>query len=121
MTVRLISGGIRMSKIILLGIASIFFIGCAHIPGGIAPSTTPIDGRAYDILGDVKGADTRVLLLGILPISGANTIQGAVNKAKAKMDADALIEVTAEGYNSWWILWSNTTTVVRGKAIKFKK
>lgn len=104
----------------LVGIASVFLAGCAHLPGGLAPSTTPIEGRAYDILGDVKGTDSRTLLFGILPISGANTIQGAVDDAKAKMSADALIEVSAEGYSSWWILWSNNTTVVRGKAIKFK-
>jgi len=111
----------NVSRLVMAGIASMFLVGCAHLPGGIAPSTTPIDGRAYDVLGDVKGTDSRTLLFGILPISGANTIQGAVDKAKAKMGADALIEVTAEGYSSWWILWSNTTTVVRGKAIKFKK
>ena len=111
----------NISKIILLGSASVFFAGCAHVPGGIAPSTTPIEGRAYDVLGDVKGTSSRVLLLGLLPISGPNTIQGAVNDAKNQMNADALIEVTAEAYNSFWIFWANNTTVVRGKAIRFKK
>jgi len=111
----------KFAKVTMLVLASVFAAGCAHLPGGIAPSTTPIDGRAYDVLGDVKGTDSRVLLLGILPISGPNTIQGAVNDAKRRMDADALIEVTAEAYSSWWIFWANTTTVVHGKAIKFKK
>jgi hypothetical protein len=110
----------NISRLTMTGIASIFLTGCAHLPGGIAPSTTPINNRAYDVLGDVKGTDSRTLLLGILPISGPNTIQGAIDKAKAKMGADALIDVTAEAYSSWWILWANTTTVVRGKAIKFK-
>jgi len=109
------------SRVLMVVLASVFAAGCAHIPGGIAPSTTPIDGRAYDVIGDVKETDSRTLLFGILPLSGPNTIQGAVDKAKKKMDADALIEVTAEAYNSWWILWANNTTVVRGKAIKFKK
>ncbi len=110
----------NFSRITLAGAAAMFLAGCAHIPGGLAPSTTPIEGKAYDVMGEVKGTDSRTLLLGILPISGANTIQGAINDAKSKMGADALIEVTAEAYSSWWILWSNNTTVVRGKAIKFK-
>jgi hypothetical protein len=109
-----------ISKITLVGLASVFLTGCAHLPGGLAPSTTPIEGRAYDVLGDVKGTDSRTLLLGILPISGANTIQGAVDNAKEKMGADALIEVSAEAYSSWWLLWSNNNTIVRGKAIMFK-
>lgn len=104
-----------------LFVLTAFVAGCAHLPGGIAPSTTPIDGRAYDVLGDAEGTDHRVSLLGLFPISGANTIQGAVNKAKKRFDADALIDVTVESYSQFWFLWSNDTIVVRGKAIRFKK
>lgn len=111
----------KIYRIALAVLGAAALTGCAHMPGGIAPSTTPIDGRPYEILGDVKGTDSRTLLFGILPISGPNTIQDAVDDAKHKMNADALIDVTAEGYGSWWILWANNTTVVRGKAIRFKQ
>ena len=105
----------------LIASALVFVAGCAHAPGGIAPSTTPIDGRTYDILGHAETTDSRVSLLCLLPISGANSIQGAVDKAKKQFDADALIDVTVEAYSQIWILWCNNTTMVRGKAIRFKK
>lgn len=100
--------------------AALFLAGCAHVPGGIAASNTPLEGKTYDVLGEVKGTKSRTQLLGLIPISGPNTIQAAIDDAKSKMDADALIDVTADAYSDYWILWSNNTTVVRGKAIKFK-
>jgi len=104
-----------------IALALVLVAGCAHLPGGIAPSTTPTDGRAYDILGNAEATDSRVSLLCLLPISGANSIQGAVDKAKKQFDADALIDVTVEAYSQIWILFCNNTTLVRGKAIRFKK
>jgi hypothetical protein len=105
----------------LIALALVFVEGCAHIPGGIAPSTTPIEGRSYDVLGDAVATDSRVSLFCGLPISGANSIQGAVDKAKRQFGADALIDVTVEAYSQFWLLFCNNTTMVHGKAIRFKK
>jgi len=100
--------------------AAAILSGCAHFPGGISDSTTPINGRSYVELGKVVGKDSRISLLGLIPISSPNDIQDAIDDAKQKKNADALIDVTVESYGHYWILWSTWTTRVSGKAIKFK-
>jgi len=108
------------AKLAVLAVVAAVLGGCAHLPGGVAPSNTPINNRAYTELGPVTGSDSKVSLLGFIPISGSNEIQDAIDEAKEKIGADALIDVTVEYYGQWWILWSNSTTKVHGKGIKFK-
>ena len=110
-------------KLLAIGSDCSLFIvsGCAHYPAGIAPSTIPIDGKEYDILGPAEGADSRVSLLGILPISGSNDTRQAVAKAIKKSGGDALINVTVESVVRYWILWSNEKTLVYGDGIKFRQ
>jgi hypothetical protein len=105
----------------LLVLSLVFIAGCAHFPGGIAPSTTPIDGRNYDVLGKVDATDSRVTLFCLIPISGHNSIQGAVDKAKRQLGADALIDVSVEAYGHFWLFWCSSTTEVEGMGIRFKK
>jgi hypothetical protein len=106
----------------LAAVCSLFIVsGCAHMPGGIAPSTTPLDGKEYDIIGPAVGSDSRIALLGILPISGANDTRHAVAKALKKSGGDALINVTTEYVVRYWILWGSANTYVYGDAIKFKE
>ncbi|MCP4630710.1 MAG: hypothetical protein GY850_45440 [bacterium] len=114
-----------MEKIIKLSVLaavfSLFIVsGCAHYPGGLAPSTTPLEGKEYDILGPAKGQDNRVSLLGILPITGSNHTRNAVADALKSSGGDALINVTVESVIRYWILWSNHKTLVHGDAIKFR-
>ena len=105
----------------LAAVCSLFIVsGWARYGAGIAPSTTPIEGRAYDIIGPVKGQDNRVSLLGILPITTSNDIRDAVADALKQSGGDALINVTVENISRYWILWSVQKTEVYGDAIKFK-
>jgi hypothetical protein len=95
-------------------------VGCAHTPGGIAPSTTPINGRSYDELGQVTATDSYILLFGILPIKGSNSTSVAVDSAIRKVrGADALINVTVDTYFQWFIILSRQAIEVRGTAIRF--
>lgn len=115
-----------MEKFIkLFVLAAVFFTfivsGCAHGPGGIAPSTTPLEGKEYDILGPAKGSDSNVCLLGILPITTSNDTRHAIASALKSSGGDALINVTVERVYRYWILWSNTKTLVYGDAIKFRE
>ena len=106
---------------VLAAVFSLFVVsGCAHYPGGIAPSTTPLEGKEYDIIGPVKGSDGRISLLGILPITGSNDTRKAVAGALKSSGGDALINVTVESVSKYWILWSNHKTLVYGDAIKFR-
>ena len=93
--------------------------GCAHTPGGIAPSTVPIDGREYMILGPAKATSTAVYLFNFIPVSGSSSLRDAKNAAIRKQNADALIDVTAEAYSQYWIIFSKSTIMVEGTAIRF--
>ena len=94
-------------------------VGCAHTPGGISDSTTPINGRSYTVLGRTSASDSNILLLGLIPITPHNSTRQCVEEAIAKKGGDALIDVTVEGYAQWWILFIRFATKVEGTAIKF--
>ena len=95
--------------------------GCAHFPGGLAASSTPLEGRKYTVLGQTKGSDSYVLLFCILPVTGANTIRRAMDRACAKAGGDALIDVTVESHSEFWLLFARYVTTVEGTAIRFNK
>jgi hypothetical protein len=95
--------------------------GCAHIPGGIAASNTPLEGRKYTILGKTEATDSRICLFGFLPVTGANSVRAALDKASISAGGDALIDITVESYYHYWILFSKSITKVEGVAIRFNK
>ena len=99
---------------------SLLFIGCACIPGGIAPSNTPLHAKPYTVLGVTEGYDSRYAILGIIPITDGNSLRDAVKNAKGQVGADALIDITVDSYTQWWILFSRTVTKVDAKGIRFK-
>jgi hypothetical protein len=103
---------------LLLG-SSILLAGCAHYPGGIAPSTIPLAPGGYTVVAEhVEGSDCLIALLGILPVSGGNQTDNAIADALKKAPgATALVNVTSDAYSQYWILWSNTCTEVRGSAV----
>lgn len=103
----------------LMGIGIALLTGCAHFPGGLAPSSTPLEGRKYTVLGHTEASDSYVLLLGFLPVSSANTIRRAMDKACVKGGGDALIDVTVECHAEYWILFALQVTTVEGTAIRF--
>ena len=87
-------------------------VGCAHTPGGISDSTTPINGRSYTVLGRTSASDSNILLLCLIPITPHNATSQCVREAIAKKGGDALIDVTVEGYAQWWILFIRFATKV---------
>ncbi|MFA5042698.1 MAG: hypothetical protein WC381_07355 [Kiritimatiellia bacterium] len=105
----------------LMGGYILALAGCAHFPGGLAPSSTPLEGRKYTVLGRTEGADNYVLLFCVLPVTGANTIRRAMDRACAKAGGDALIDVTVESHSEFWILFARYVTTVEGTAIRFNK
>ncbi len=111
----------RSAVLTLIAFTGILLVGCAHNPGGIAPSTTPINGRSYTEVGPTRATDSYVLLLGLLPIKGSNATAVAVEAAKEKVNADALIEVKVDSYSQFWILFTRNAIEVRGTGIRFKE
>jgi hypothetical protein len=105
----------------LVGMGLFLLTGCATSPGGIAASSTPLEGRKYKVLEKTSATSNCVRLLGLIPISGSNNMRSAVDKAARKVGGDALIDVTVEGFNQYWILFSRDVTYVEGIGIRFEK
>jgi hypothetical protein len=91
--------------------------GCTRIPGGVAPSTIPLEPGGYTMIGPVSASDCKVNLLGLIPISGGNNLHQAIREAKDDRGADALIEVTVDLVSKYFILWSQTCTNVHATAV----
>ena len=112
-----------MSKYINLffvAVISFLFVGCACIPGGIASSNTPLHARSYNVIGPTSATDSRIAILGIIPITKSNSTRDAIDKAKENAHADALIDITVENYTQFFILFSRTVTKVYAKGVRFK-
>jgi hypothetical protein len=93
--------------------------GCMHRPGGIAPSTKPLAPGGYTVLGKVRGQDCVYYALGLIPVTGANETRNAVADALDKKKiADALVDVTVDGYFQYFILFSRACTQVHGTAVQ---
>lgn len=107
-------------KLIFGAAVSLLFVGCACIPGGIAPSNTPLHAKPYTVIGETEGSDSRYAILGIIPVTSGNSLKEAVKDAKGHVGADALIDITADSYTQWWILFTRTVTEVNAKGIRFK-
>ena len=93
--------------------------GCVMSPGGIAASSTPINGREYTNLGRATTTDSRVHLFGFIPLSGANTTRDALAAAVRSRNGDAMINITVESYNQWFFIITRAATRVDGEVIKF--
>ena len=109
----------RKTHQLLAATAVLCLTGCVTQTGGVGSSSKPLGNQSYEVLGEVEGTDSRIAILGILPITGANTTKEALEDAMAQIPGtEAIIEVTADTHSEYWILWSNTRTVIRGKAVR---
>jgi hypothetical protein len=111
----------KMIGAVLLAGLIFMFAGCTS-PGGLAPSTMPITGKdSYTVIQrEAYAVDSSVAILMIFPVTTCSAYD-AMQKAKAKYKADALINVTAENIYNPYFFYSVQKIVVRGDAIKFKK
>ena len=105
---------------VVLSVLLATFVGCACKPGGIAASNIPIEGRKFRVIGDTSATDNCVRLFGCIPLSGANVLRTALDRAIRKRQADALINITVDSYHQNWIIFTRTATSVHGQAIKFE-
>ena len=110
----------KLVPFVAVSLLLLLVAGCAHIPGGIAPSTVPIDGREYIVLGHAKATSSAVYLFGFIPVSGSSSLRDAKDAAVRSQSADALIDVTAEAYSQNWIIFAKHTNIVEGTGIRFK-
>ena len=134
-----------MKSLLVLGLivmAGMLIVGCAGVmpgkdgifPGGLVTAVTSplhIDSdlarefsanpEKFEILGEVEGASSNMNVLGLVAMGNGGYIP-ALEDAKAKAGADALINVVVDVKKmSVLFLFSKTTTTVKGLAIKLKK
>ena len=106
-------------SLFLLTLLTVFVLaGCVRTPGGVASSTMPLTPGGYTEVGATSASDCKIDLLGILPVSGGNQTHNAIEKAKKKRNADALINVTIERIDRYYILWSSVCTEVFATAVR---
>ena len=110
---------VRSIMVLTMVLMFVVMSGCAHMPGGIASSTTPIGNREYRVVGTARGTDSYILLFGFIPIKGSNSVRGAINAAKRQHAADALIEVTVDTYSQFWLILTRQVIMVEGLAIRW--
>jgi hypothetical protein len=95
--------------------------GCFHHPGGIAPSTRPLNQNGYTVLGKVEGRDCVYHIFGLIPVTDGNELREAVADAmKKKPYADAMVDVTVDSYWQFFILFSRGCTQIYGTAVQSK-
>lgn len=92
--------------------------GCMATSAGVAPSTTPIAGRDYTVIGESVGSGWAFNLLGI-PLQAGNSTYRAREAALAKTGADALINASVDNVMYNFFLIAAYRTKVSGEAIKF--
>ncbi|MDO9543092.1 MAG: hypothetical protein Q7J98_12335 [Kiritimatiellia bacterium] len=100
--------------------SSLLFAGCASMPGGIAASNTPLHAKPYTVIGETEGSDSQYAILGIIPVTSANSLKRAIKNAKGNCGADALVDITVDCNMQWWVLFTRTVTEVSAKGIRFK-
>ncbi len=97
---------------------ALFATGCTRLPGGVAPSNIPLEQGGYREIGPVAASDCKVNLLGIIPISGSNSVADAVRSALRKeSQADALVNITIDVVSKYFILWSSVCTEIHATAV----
>ena len=108
----------RKSLFVVLPLMCLLLSSCGHTTGGVASSTEPLAPGSYKELGWVHGQDCANWLLGFIPLGNGNETKDAVADAMTKKPgASALVNVSADTYYQWFIVFSRACTQVQGVAV----
>jgi hypothetical protein len=91
--------------------------GCVSSPLQAVPSNVPI-AAPYKVIGKSKGSACQFRLFNVFPLTG-NHIQSAIDDALSYSSGDALIGMTIDTRNEYYLLFSRSCTLVTGTAIAF--
>ena len=105
------------SLLLMTALALIALSGCSRYPGGVSPSTVPLAPGGYTVIGRTEASDCKINLLGILPVSGGNQTYQAIESAKRRKNADALIDVSIDRVSKFFVLWTSVCTEVHATAV----
>jgi hypothetical protein len=108
-------------KLTLAAAGLLALAACVRTPTAVAASSTPLNGRAYEVLGPASASTRQSFILGLIPVqSKPQLLAETVEAARKQAGGDALIDITVETMTRKYVLWSTYTTEVHAKAIKFK-
>lgn len=113
------TGSWMMAGVLLAGV--VLLSGCAMMPGGVSASNTPLHDREYTVIAPTSNTDSRIYLLQFIPISGPNTIRGAIQSAIRQHNGDAMTDITVEYYVQNWILFSRYVTRIEGNVVRYTR
>jgi hypothetical protein len=91
--------------------------GCTT-PLLMAPSSSPVSGRAFEVLGPTEGESCYANILGI-PLSRDASLHTAVKEAKLKVNAEALVDVVVDTWSLYTFFFNKQCTVVHANGIRF--
>jgi hypothetical protein len=91
--------------------------GCTT-PLLMAPSSSPVNGRAFEVLGPTEGESCYANILGI-PLSRDASLHTAVKEAKLKLNAEVLVDVVVDTWSLYTFFFNKQCTIVHANGIRF--
>ena len=96
----------------------IILTGCVTTPVCITSSNTPMVGKTVkENLGTTRGSDSAISILGLW-MPGRPDTGAAIDEAIKEKNADAIINLQCYQKRSYYVLFSLTTVIVEGDAVK---
>lgn len=105
------------SKLVLVVLGVFMLTGCTT-PLLMVPSSSPANGRAFEVLGPTEGESCYANILGI-PLSRDASLNTAVKEAKLKLNAEALIDVVVDSWSLYTFFFNKQCTIVHARGIRF--
>jgi len=110
-------------KTILFFFVAVLFVGCATIPQGTTPSSSPLisengTAKTYEIIGNSEGSAGHFTLFGFIPF-GRTDIDAAIHSALAPYQGDNLINVHYYVNSTFYLIGISTSITVQGDVIKY--
>ena len=104
-------------KLVLVFLVISMVAGCTT-PLLMVPSSSPSNGRAFEVLGPTEGESCYANILGI-PLSRDASLHTAVKEAKLKLNAEALVDVVVDSWSLYTFFFNKQCTIVHARGIRF--
>jgi len=104
-------------KLVLMVLLVSLAAGCTT-PLLMAPSSSPVSGRAFEVLGPTEGESCYENILGI-PLSRDASLDTAIKEAKLRVNAEALVDVVVDTWSLYTFFFNRQCTIVHANGIRF--
>jgi len=104
-------------KLVFLVLLVSLAAGCTT-PLLMASSSSPVNGRAFEVLGPTEGESCYANILGI-PLSRDASLNTAIKEAKLKVNAEALVDVVVDTWSLYTFFFNKQCTIVHANGIRF--